>query len=144
MERDKLGKKIWLPKWLNIPMWFQNDEDDVVRDGKIAPPDWFEPDNPHRLLHWRIRNPLHNASYRVFGVADRLDKYEIKVSGDNLPQTWAENGWNGTTLQRKDGKGIKLPFKSYNGKVWQFYWGWQPNTGKLGFALRHKDSSPEV
>ncbi|MEW6115663.1 MAG: hypothetical protein AB1553_02025 [Nitrospirota bacterium] len=83
---------------------------------KESSPNWW------RRLGWAIRNPLHNFTFFVVGMADRLDnRHPDRVFN---PQS----GWN-----------IILPFVSYKGKRWEWYFGWR-NRGNFGITLRRVKS----
>jgi len=70
------------------------------------------------FIYWYfIRNPLHNFCFYWIGFKDRnLDYSHI---------------WN-----QKQSWNFVLPFFSYRGKKWEFYFGWRPDTKAIGFALR--------
>jgi hypothetical protein len=52
--RDKFN-----PLW-----WFKNADDPLT-------PESYRPKDKHRQLKWRLRNPLHNFTFYVVGVADK-------------------------------------------------------------------------
>jgi hypothetical protein len=109
--RDKFN-----PAW-----WFQNADDPV-------PPTSYRPNDKHRLRKWRFRNPLHNFTFYVIGVADK----KVTRSGRYPQDTFSpKGGWNITATRRKC---VYLPFVSWcharNG--FHFYCGWRSN-GNFGF-----------
>ncbi len=132
--------------------WLLNDDDPKA-------PDWYRPKEKYgivRELLWLIRNPLHNFTFYVLGVADqifiRIGKYPEHVfspyGGWNWGITLVNNNishdeyWRPVSL-RKTLKiilhymvfnlSIPLPFVSYIGRI-KFYAGWRER-GNLGFKL---------
>jgi hypothetical protein len=105
-------------KKLNPIWWFQNADDPV-------PPDWYRPDNRCRKTLWRFRNPLHNFTFYVIGVADkefvRSGRYPRRVANPN-------GGWNVAISRRKL---VLLPYVSYKGGWFEFHLGWR-NRGNFG------------
>jgi len=105
--------------------WFMNADDPEV-------PDWYRPGaSPAcRDLLWHLRNPLHNFTYYVIGIADR----PFVRCGNNPDSIWAREGrWNFRTFHA--GPLIHLPGISYKGTRWEFYLGWR-SRGNFGAALR--------
>lgn len=109
--RDKFN-----PIW-----WFKNSDDPL-------PPESYRPNDKHRLTKWRFRNPLHNFTFYVIGVADK------KVVRSGLCPESNSNpigGWNVTATRSK---WLYLPFISWchgqNG--FHFYCGWR-SRGNFGF-----------
>jgi len=104
----------WNPAW-----WLANADDPV-------PPDWYRPGAANRRFLWHLRNPLHNFTFYVIGIADREcprtglhpDDVMAPRGGWNFSMSWC-CGW------------IPLPFASYNGKHCQTYLGWRPR-GNFG------------
>lgn len=100
-------------KKINPLWWFGNYNDPVDRvnqDGTEVRPTFY-PGKPHwfRAMMWGLRNPLHNFCFFVIGLEDRT--YLI-----NDGQIWPKKDrkWN-----------VRLPFISYRGKKWEFYFGWR-------------------
>jgi hypothetical protein len=131
-------KKVSVWKKIDPIWWFLNDDQQRVDQ---AP--WYEPTWPEwlRILVWNCcRNPLQNFRTYVIGVQDK-----------NYYATW-DQPWG--TIQRNDlctynkGKVVSCqfgyihgwlwggdlwfprPFVSYSGKIFVWYFGWQPG----GFA----------
>ncbi|MFA6543540.1 MAG: hypothetical protein WCS99_03890 [Limisphaerales bacterium] len=111
----------WNPIW-----WFGNVDDP-------EPPDWYRPGSPCRRPLWQLRNPLHNFTFYVIGIADR----PFTRTGRFPDAVFApDGGWNWAVAGCK---WVRLPFISYNGEWWRFYLGWRErgnfggkvNVGKL-------------
>ena len=106
---------------LNPVWWFGNIDDPT-------PPDWYRPDNRHRLLFWRFRNPFHNFDFYVIGIADkkfmRSGRYPKRNGNPN-------GGWDFEICRRKL---IILPWISYNSRRFVFYFGWR-NHGNFGVKI---------
>ncbi|HZI32593.1 MAG TPA: hypothetical protein VFF11_09635 [Candidatus Binatia bacterium] len=107
---------------LNPVWWLQNADDPV-------PPDWYRPDDKHRITKWRFRNPFHNFDHYVIGVADkkfyRSGRYPEQNSNPN-------GGWDFEMARRKL---VLLPFVSYERSWCTFYFGWREH-GAFGMSLR--------
>lgn len=105
---------------LNPIWWFLNSDD-------INPPIEYMPMSEWRHLFWLCRNPLHNFTFYVIGVADkdcpRYGHYKEHVFRPG-------GGWNFAVTQYKI---IPLPFISYKGKV-KFYFGWREK-GNFGIKF---------
>lgn len=111
----------WNPLW-----WFGNVDDP-------EPPDWYRPGSTGRRLLWQLRNPLHNFTFYVIGVADK----PFARSGRFPQAVFApKGGWNWAVTKHS---WVRLPFVSYNGEWGRFYLGWRErgnfggkiNLGKL-------------
>lgn len=102
--------------------WLLNDDD------KRAP-DWYMPDSYGivREIMWLFRNPFHNLTFYVLGVADKKFTVEGEYSGDVFN---SNGGWKRHTVVYKK---LRLPFLSYKGRI-KFYAGWRER-GNLGFKL---------
>lgn len=94
------------------------------------PPDWYMPEERERKrkLYWLLRNPLHNLTFYLIGVAGkpfvRTGKFPQDVFNPN-------GGWN---LAVTAYKWFRLPFVSYLGRSIKFYIGWRER-GNFGFKL---------
>lgn len=118
-------------KKLNPIWWFKNDDDPKVpADLWPGQPQWL------RSLKWHLRNPLHNFTFYVIGIADR----RIMVIGDYPGDVFAPAGWKRHKVyplkQNSDHPvidGWGRPFISYYGKV-KFYLGWRER-GNFGIKL---------
>ena len=111
------------------PIWWLENADEP------EPPDWYRPDDKHRVLKWRFRNPFHNFDHYVIGVADktfhRSGRYPERNSDPN-------GGWDFELGRRKL---VLLPFISYERSWCTFYFGWREH-GAFGISLRfHRKSS---
>jgi hypothetical protein len=97
---------------INPVWWFKNADEPV-------PPDWFAPGEKRRSFKWFVRNPFHNFTHYVIGIADktyvRSGRYPEKVGNPN-------NGWNFAVA--KYGL-LRLPFISYRQEKFEFYFGWE-------------------
>lgn len=107
----------------NPVWWFAN------RD-QPNPPEDYHPGDKSRLLKWRMRNPFHNFSYYVIGIADK----KFKRSGCHPEQTFLrDGGWNFAVSRYKV---CPRPFLSWchgtNG--FHFYCGWR-TAGNFGLKL---------
>jgi len=109
-------------KKINSCWWLKNDDDPV-------PPAWFVKNKPHwyRMFMWYLRNPLHNFTFYVIGIADK--QFE---SYGKRPDTVFVHGWDWAVRKYK---WLRLPFISYQGHGWQFYIGWR-DRGNFGVKLR--------
>lgn len=109
----------WNPIW-----WFGNVDDP-------EPPDWYRPGSPCRRPLWQLRNPLHNFTFYVIGIADR----PFTRAGRFPDAVFApDGGWNWAVARCK---WVRLPFISYNGEWWRFYLGWRERGnfgGKVNFG----------
>ena len=103
--------------------WILNDDD------KRAP-NWYRPNSYGivREILWLLRNPFHNLTFYVLGVADK----KFSVRGEYREHVVNPNGgWKRQTVIYKK---LKLPFISYAGQKVKFYIGWRER-GNLGFKL---------
>jgi hypothetical protein len=102
------------------------------RDEPIAP-EWFRPHlRPWlRNLLWHFRNPLHNFTHYVIGIAGR--EFTVTRScPDSDNDGFADGGgWLRCTLQYGGGS---RPYVSYAGRS-HFYIGFHPASGKFGVRL---------
>ena len=109
----------WNPVW-----WFGNVDDPV-------PPDWYRPGSRWRTVFWQLRNPLHNFTFYVLGVADR----EFTRTGKFPEAVFApDGGWNWAVTRCG---WVRLPFLSFNGERGRFYLGWRERGnfgGKVNFG----------
>jgi len=106
----------WNPVW-----WFGNVDDPV-------PPDWYRPGSRWRNALWQLRNPLHNFTFHVIGVADR----PFTRTGRFPQHVFApQGGWNWTVTRLG---WARLPFLSFNGERCRFYLGWRER-GNFGAKI---------
>jgi len=146
-----MKKRIPWRKKLN-PLWWCGNDDDP------EPPEWFEPTelDHERRNRWLRRNPGHNFTWYVLGVADQeFTRYGIAPQDVFRPG----GGWNACViLRRRFPAGLVLllalalsglpgwahalaaagaviygllPFVSYRGRRWKWYVGWREK-GNLG------------
>lgn len=112
----------WYPLdlfWLLI----ENEDDSIYGDAA-----WRagRPKSFGLALKWWLRNPFHNLTWYVIGVANRDRLLVINKDSD-------EAGWVYGYLQLET-KWLRLPFLAYNGRV-VGYIGWRPS-GAFGLKLR--------
>lgn len=123
-----------LSKKINPLWWFGNDTEQTVDQAK-----WFMSGKPEwlRWLCWQVRNPLQNFRAFVAGVQDR--NYTVigrapvlTVQRNDLPPPINE-GFQWCVIHLA----IPLPFVSYSGSTFVWYFGWQP-TGFFGVKFNIK------
>jgi hypothetical protein len=104
------------------PVWWVENSDEPI------PPKWYKPDDKHRVMKWHFRNPFHNFSFYVIGVADkefvRSGKYPERNSSPH-------GGWDFEVARRKL---VLLPFISCQRGSFNFYFGWREH-GSFGIKL---------
>jgi hypothetical protein len=109
----------------NPIFWFKNYDDP-------EPPEKMWPGDPHRHFKWYWRNPFHNFTFYVIGIADktfvRTGKYPARVFAP-------DGGWNWTVSKYK---WLRLPFVSYQSGSFHFYCGWR-NRGNFGFEFKFSE-----
>jgi hypothetical protein len=106
---------------LNPGWWFANADDPV-------PPDWYRTGKRFRALSWGFRNPCHNFTFYVMGIADkpfvRKGPHPARISRPGGGWTWAVNCY----------KYARLPFVDYSRGRFEFYLGWR-TAGNFGVKL---------
>ena len=116
----KVSEPCTMQKW--NPIWWLGNADDP------EPPDWYRPGSAGRRWLWQLRNPLHNFTFYVIGIADkcftRTGKFPDAVFAP-------DGGWNWAVTKHK---WVRLPFVSYNGHWGRFYLGWRER-GNFGFKV---------
>lgn len=92
-----------------------------------------------RKMAWYVRNPFHNLTFYVIGIADkpfwRIGPYPAKTSNP-------DGGWNWAICERKM---LRLGFVDYEAKHFEFYAGWRTggNFGlKMNFGSTAKPKKP--
>jgi hypothetical protein len=117
---------------LNPIWWFGNADEPNA-------PDWYHPSQPLRTFRWHIRNPFHNFTFYVIGIADkpftRVGPYARQTGNPNGGWNWAVNRY----------KRLRLPFADYRRHGFEFYLGWRTggNFGiKINFGQDQKPSKP--
>jgi hypothetical protein len=108
---------------LNLIWWFLNKDDPSPPFSKWRDkPEWM------RHLLWYVRNPLHNFTFYVIGMADKLyNRWPNKVFNPATPCY----KWN-----------IILPFISYKGKKVKWYIGWRER-GNFGIKLNWRSCNEQ-
>src|SRR5208283_3396421 len=106
---------------LNPVWWFKNLDDPV-------PPDWYRPNEKHRVALWYCRNPFHNFDFYVIGINDKPS-----VRSGRYPELDSNphGGWDFAVSRRKL---VLLPFISYQRGRFNFYFGWREH-GSFGLKL---------
>jgi len=111
------------------PVWWYGNIDDP------EPPGWFRPDEQHRVGKWRARNPFHNFTFYVIGIADkphyRSGRYPRNIGNPN-------GGWNFAVARRRL---VVLPFVAYNRGKFDFYFGWR-TAGNFGAKINFNAKRP--
>jgi hypothetical protein len=101
------------------PVWWVKNSDEPV------PPEWYRPHERRRVIKWRFRNPFHNFSSYVIGIADkkfvRNGRYPEVTSNPN-------GGWNFAISKYK---WLRLPFIDYRRGRFESYVGWRDH-GNFG------------
>jgi hypothetical protein len=114
---------VGIPK-ANPAWWIENSDSPL--------PEWWRPgeDEAVRKQSWLMRNPFHNFTNYVIGVADR-PTHRI---GLNAHSVWNEHGPVNVAVTRA-GPLLYLPMVSYRGFLVEGYLGWRER-GNFGAALR--------
>lgn len=106
----------WNPAW-----WIGN------VDTPIPPPD-YKPDDPRRERKYQWRNPGHNFTFYVIGIADkkftRMGRHPEDVFRPGGGLNWAVSRYHL----------LLLPFVSYQGRHCSTYFGWRER-GNFGAKL---------
>ena len=116
------------------PVWWMENSDEPV------PPEWYKPEDKHRVMKWHFRNPFHNFDFYVIGVADKKFVRSGKYPGRNSSP---HGGWDFEVARRKL---ALLPFISYQRGGFNFYFGWRER-GNFGIKLnysRSPDKKPQT
>jgi len=111
------------------PVWWFGNADDPVA------PESYRPGKCCRNAYWRLRNPCHNFTFYVMGVADKPFTRVGRFAQENFHPN---RGWNWAGCRYKC---LRLPFLSYRRGVFKFYCGWRErgNFGmKFSFAGEKK------
>jgi len=129
----KAIKPFSLSKKIN-PVWWVANADDPL------PPENYRKGRRGRKLFWSLRNPFHNFTFYVIGVADR----PVSRAGNYPTKTTNPNGgWNWAVCRYKC---VGLPFVDYRRGRFEGYFGWRTggNFGmKLNFA-QGKSAKPKT
>lgn len=119
-----------MQKW--NPVWWLGNVD------SSEPPADYKPGDPRREAKWRWRNPGHNFTFYVIGIADK----EFTRTGMHPEDVFRSGGgWN-AALSRWTV--VLLPFVSYQGRHVSTYLGWRER-GNFGAKLnvRWRGREPE-
>ena len=121
---DKSDSRLLGIKKANPAWWVANSDSPL--------PWWWRPDDEPavRRRSWLMRNPMHNFTNYVIGVADR-PTHRIGLDADSI---WNENGPFNLAVTRA-GPFLYLPMVSYRGFFIETYVGWRER-GNFGGALR--------
>ncbi len=104
------------------PVWWIGNADDP------EPPDWYRPGRACRRVRWHLRNPFHNFTFYVIGIADK----EFERTGTHPGRVFhPEGGWTRATARYRC---WRLPFVSYLRGDFKFYLGWRER-GNFGVKL---------
>jgi hypothetical protein len=111
------------------PIWWLENSDEPV------PPKWYLPDDKHRELKWRFRNPFHNFGFYIIGIADKkFTRSGFYPERNSDPR----GGWDFEIARRWI---AFLPFISYERPRMNFYFGWREH-GAFGVEIRfHRKQS---
>ena len=104
------------------PIWWFRNADDPV------PPESYRAGKCCRNLTWHLRNPCHNFTFYVMGIADkpftRAGPFPTKTSNPT-------GGWNRAVCRYR---WLRLPFIDYQRGRFEFYLGWRTG-GSFGLKL---------
>lgn len=104
------------------PVWWLGNVDDPI------PPDWYRPGKRFRKARWSLRNPFHNFTFYVIGVADK----DFTRSGTHPGHVFnPEGGWTRAVSRTR---WRRLPFVSYIRNDFKCYAGWRER-GNFGLKL---------
>ncbi len=107
---------------LNPRFWLGNSDEPEA-------PEWYRPGEPGRNWKWYFRNPFHNLTFYVIGIADqeftRIGSHPEAVFNPNDGWIW--------TISHADL--LPLPFVSYKRNSFQFYFGWRER-GNFGIKFK--------
>lgn len=104
------------------PIWWLGNFDDPI------PPEWYRPGKRFRKARWHLRNPFHNFTFYVIGIADK----DFTRSGTHPGRVFnPEGGWTRAVSRHR---WRRLPFVSYIRNDFKFYAGWRER-GNFGLKL---------
>lgn len=129
-EEFKAKRSVSFWKKINPLWWFGNEDDGWFGDDR-----WRNGRKPSLALAitWFFRNPLHNLTFYVLGIADH-DRtfYSTKPWGRRTPDGGA-TGFSFHVVIAKNGF-LPLPMIAYVGEKHGWYIGWRPY-GSFGISL---------
>ena len=113
------------------PVWWLGNADSPVA------PDSYRPGESHRDFRWHLRNPCHNFTFFVIGVADKPFTRTGRFPDRNFNP---HGGWNWAVCRYG---WLRLPFLSYQRGGFKFYCGWRSG-GNFGMELKlaEKQTAP--
>lgn len=104
------------------PVWWLGNFDDPI------PPDWYRPGKRFRKAWWHLRNPFHNFTFYVIGIADK----DFTRSGTHPGRVFhPEGGWTRAVSRYR---WRRYPFVSYIRNDFKCYAGWRER-GNFGLKL---------
>jgi len=107
---------------LNPLFWLGNSDEPEA-------PDWYKPNDPGRNWKWRLRNPFHNFTFYVIGIADQ----QFTRIGPHPESVFnPDGGWSWAISRARL---LPLPYLSYRRGDFQFYFGWRER-GNFGIKLK--------
>jgi len=107
------------------PVWWLKNIDDP------APPAWYRPGEGGREFKWAMRNPFHNFTFYVIGIADKHHERSGRYPrGHRNPN----GGWHFSAARHRF---IWLPFVAYNRPKFDSYFGWRPR-GNFGVKINFR------
>lgn len=125
-----------LPMWL-LWAFFLNEDDPLWGDAAFNP---TQKDSAWWRIKWWFRNPAHNFTFYVIGVAHkqitRIGKYPNDVFSP-VP------GWNWAVAYTEPDGWFPLAFVSYTGRYVRWYVGWRER-GNFGLKLTAAPKKPAV
>jgi hypothetical protein len=119
---------------LNPIWWFGNADDPM-------PPAAYRTNQACRKVMWYFRNPFHNFTFFVIGIADKPFTQTGRFPGEIANPN---GGWNWGVCRYKR---LRLPFVAYSRGRFQFYCGWRKggNFGmKFNFGGSKKQPQPKT
>ena len=134
MKTQVFPAKRFIPwyKKINPLWWFGNEDDGWYGDDK-----WRagRSKTPWLAIQWFFRNPMHNFTFYVIGVADKPRSF-------HYTKEWGKSdGLSFFTVKAEDGllKDVSLPMVAYVGRKRGWYVGWRPY-GSFGISLNFAGS----
>lgn len=120
-----------MQKW--NPVWWIGNVD------THEPPSDYKPDHPRRLQKWRWRNPGHNFTFYVIGIADK----EFVRTGRHPEHVFKPGGGLNWAMSFRRWH-PPLPFVSWQSRHLSTYFGWRER-GNFGMKLnlRWRGLKPE-
>lgn len=124
-------KQISIWKKLN-PIWglFGNDDDGMLGDPNWDAPAWLgravQVSPAWRIFWWWLRNPMHNLTHYVIGIADREHTYVgPDMDAQGFIRAYVKCGW------------LRLPFFAFNRNGFFSYIGWR-SSGAFGIKCIYR------